>query len=84
MSVREYLAEIDPDFLFADGFDEAVIGYAQRCGQPALVVYDLERCVEILVRTSNMTQDEAEEYLAFNTEGAWVGERTPLFLHRVE
>lgn len=71
---------IDPEMLFADGFDEALIGWAQRCGQPALAVYDAQQCVDILAR--DMPYDEAVEYFVFNIVGAWVGPNTPLFVNR--
>jgi hypothetical protein len=41
----------------ADGFDEAIIGIAERCAQSPLVVYDAERCIDILV---GLGVDEAE------------------------
>jgi hypothetical protein len=41
----------------ADGFDEAIIGIAERCGRPNHVVYDAERCIDILV---GLGVDEAE------------------------
>ncbi len=74
------LAEVDPEILLADGFEDALIGYAQRCGQPPLAVYDRRRCIDVLVERDGMTYEEAEEYFEFNVVGAWVGERTPLFL----
>lgn len=77
---REALAEIDEEILMADGFDEALIGYAQRCGQPALAVYDRNKCIDVLVNRDGMSYEEAEEFFV----GAWVGERTPLFLCRLE
>jgi hypothetical protein len=82
LNIRDVLAEIDEEILMADGFDDAVIGYAQRCGQPALVVYDRDKCIEVLMK-DGMTHEEAEEYFEFNVVGSWVGERTPLFLCRV-
>jgi hypothetical protein len=36
--------------------------------------------VAILVARDGMTEDEAEEYLAFNTWGAYVGPATPLYV----
>jgi hypothetical protein len=30
-----------------------------------------------------MSTGEAEEYFSFNTEGAWVGEQTPIFLETI-
>ena len=31
-----------------DGFDEAIIGIAERCAQSPVGVYDAERCINIL------------------------------------
>jgi hypothetical protein len=82
---RDALVELagDPDLLFADGFDDAMIGVVRRSGQPPVVVYDRDVCITVLM-TQGMTRDEAEEHFAFNTEGAWVGDRTPAFLVRAE
>jgi hypothetical protein len=80
---REELVEFvdDPELLFADGFDEAIIGAATRCGQPTIVVYDRDKCIDILI-AEGMDPEEAEEYFCFNTEGAWVGPRTPAYVAR--
>jgi hypothetical protein len=78
-NMRESLAEDDPDLLFADGFDDAILGVVRRVGQEAFVLYDTERCIEILMRDGT-AREEAEEYFGFNVEGAWVGERTPGFV----
>ena len=83
MNVRESLAEIDDEILMAEGFDEAVIGYAQRCGQPTVAVYDREKCIGILMQRDGMSHEDAEEFFEFNVAGAWVGERTPMFLCRL-
>lgn len=79
---RAWIAEIDPQALFADGFEGALVGVAERCGQPSLAVYDADRCIGILER-QGMTRDEAAEFFSFNVSGAWHGEHTPLFLWRV-
>lgn len=77
-SIREQLSEENPQALFADGFDGALVGIARRCGQPALAVYSRAKCVEILAK--QMSHEEAEEYIDFNVTGAWVGENTPIFM----
>lgn len=82
LSVRELVAGHNEDALFADGFDEAIMGVAERCGQPTLVVYDARLCIEIL-EGQGMTTEEASEFFSFNTLGAWMGENTPLFLWRL-
>jgi hypothetical protein len=79
---RDELAELDPDLLLADGFDEAILGVASRCGSPDVVVYDYDKCVGVLVARDGMTEDEAIEWMDFNVVGAYVGERTPWFMHR--
>lgn len=66
--------------LKADGFDEAIVGTGCRCGQPDLVVYDVEKCIEILAR--DMSHDDAQEYFDFNVVGAWVGDETPVWLYK--
>jgi len=79
---KEDAVAYDLDILLADGFDEALVGVGQRCGQPAVAVYDREKCLQILVSRDGMKYEEAEEYFEFNVAGSWVGERTPIFLWR--
>ena len=73
---REYLDY--EGLLFADGFDEAIIGVAERIGMEPVVAYDTNKIIEILSR--EMTEDEAVEYFEFNILGAYMGERTPVFI----
>ena len=79
---RDELGAIDPDFLFADGFDEAILGWASRCGSPDVIVYDYEKCVDLLVTSDGMAHEEAVKWMEFNVVGAYAGERTPWFLRR--
>lgn len=78
MSIREELSEEYGDLLFADGFDDAILGVAERIGMEAVVAYSTPKIIEILSR--DMTEDEAVEYFEFNILGAYVGERTPIFV----
>jgi hypothetical protein len=69
--------------LSADGFDAAIIGVSDASpGRPRLVVYDVDRMIRILVKRDGMTVPDAEEFLAFNTVGAWLGIGTPVFVRR--
>ena len=72
----------DESRLYATGFEEALVGILHRCGQPPIAVYDVARCVEILVARDGMTPEEAEEFLEFNAIGAWMGPHTPGWLIR--
>ena len=75
-------AEVNEDMLFADGLDDALVGYIERAGMPSIACYDKDKCIEILAK--DMTHEEAVEYFYFNTAGAYVGENTPCFFTRIE
>ena len=75
---KERIAEINPEALLADGFEKALIGYVQQFNT-TLALYDYDKCVAILVTRDKMSKDEAQEYLSFNTLGAYVGKNTPAF-----
>lgn len=81
-TILEALAEENPEARLFDGFEGALVGIARQQYKPALAVYDRHKCLEILRTRDGMTHEEAEEFFAFNTEGAWVGEHTPLILTR--
>ena len=81
LNIREALAEEwDAELLFLseEEFDEAIIGVSERIGDEPVVAYDTTKIVEILSRS--MTVDEAYEYFEFNILGAYVGEKTPVFI----
>jgi hypothetical protein len=81
LNIREELAgEWDAELLFLseEEFDEAIIGVSERIGDEPVVAYDTTKIVEILSRS--MTVDEAYEYFEFNILGAYVGEKTPVFI----
>lgn len=81
MTLKDQLSQSNEAMLFADGFDDALIGVLHRYGQPPIACYDLARCLEILV-DQGMTPEGAQEYFEFNVMGAYVGENTPCFLER--
>lgn len=86
MTVRAWLddlvEEMEEGVLLADGFDDALLGYAQRTGQPPVAIYDRAKCIDILMNRDAMNLEEAEEHFEFNVAGAWVGAGTPCFLVR--
>ena len=83
---QDRIAELEGEAahaLTADGFDAAIIGVtAAQAERQALVVYDLDRMIRILVTRDGMTPEDAEEHLMFNTVGAWLGKGTPIFVWR--
>jgi len=78
-----WLAAIDSSALFADGFDDAILGLTE-VEEGWRVCYDIGRILEILVAEHGMDVDEAIEYYDFNIGGAYVGPLTPLFIQCVQ
>ena len=80
MSTLENLAELNPDALLADGLETALVGYTVNHHHPHVAVYDIDKCVDVLVERDGMTPEDAEEYLSFNTLGAYVDENGPMYV----
>lgn len=76
---KDLLAEANPEMIFFDGFEDALIGFSTRFGMEPVALYDRNKCIKILIDRDKMTLEEAEEFFEFNTAGAWVGDATPAF-----
>ena len=68
----------DEELLFADEYDDAIIGVVYAFGGDAKVLYDRDKCIEILM-DEGLSHEDAEDHFCFNVEGSYVGERTPAF-----
>jgi hypothetical protein len=77
---REEIEEINPDALLCDGFDEAIVGMAERINLGPVVAYDVDKMLKIMVERDGMTYEEAMEYFDYNILGAWMGENTPVYI----
>jgi hypothetical protein len=78
--IEERLTEENPKAVFADGFDEAIIGISRRFGKDPLVAYSREKCINVLMKRDKMSEEDANEFFEFNVIGSWVGEGTPVFV----
>ncbi len=84
LELREEIAESNPDALLCDGFDEAIIGLADRINLGPVVAYSVEKIIEILINRDGMSHEEALEFYHYNIVGAWMGEYTPIFITKLE
>jgi hypothetical protein len=94
---RDEIAEINPEALLLDGFDEAIIGMAERINLGPVVAYDVDKIIEILskdmeVNESDLADGESLEsvkiemafdYFYYNIQGAWMGDFTPIFISKL-
>jgi len=77
MAKLEKIAEFDEEAMVVTGYEDAIVGFSWD----GKVAYDIDKCVDILSKNDGMTYEEAVEFLEFNTFGAYVGEKTPIFIH---
>jgi hypothetical protein len=79
MNLEEIL-EMYPEeeFLKADGFDDAIIGVEPSSMR---LVYNMDAMLNILVKDEEMTEEDALEHLDYNVYGAYVGEKTPIYIN---
>jgi hypothetical protein len=68
-----------------DGYDDAIAGKTEvwvpnKAGMVLVekLVYDGEVIIDILMKRGVMSFDEAEEFVSFNVEGAYMGPETPI------
>jgi len=84
--IKEWISEYNPEALLADGFEDAIIGVGGQHGSNTVVIYDREKCIEILAESYSREEDcvdpylEAADYFGYNVECAYVGENTPIFM----
>ena len=87
--IKKWVAEYNPDALLADGYEDAIIGIDGQHGSNTVVIYDKDKCIEILAEKFYLEGDcedpylEAVDYFGYNIECAYVGENTPIFMQRI-
>ena len=77
-TLLEQLYAVDPDFVFASGFERALIGYAQIFKR-VVALYDRAKCLEILIERDGLSYERASEYVDTRVIGAYIGDRAPAF-----
>jgi hypothetical protein len=83
--IRENLNDMFEGLLFLSEreFDAAILGVAERIGMSPIVAYDTAKIIDILCERDGMEDDEAADFFEFNIAGAYVGDRTPIFIAQI-
>ena len=86
LNIREYLEPMFEGLLYLSEpeFDAAIVGVADRIGMETVVVYDTSKVIDILCERDGMDREQATEFYEFNIIGAYVGERTPMFITLID
>jgi hypothetical protein len=83
LNIREQLSEEwGQAFLFMSepDYDEAIIGVMERAGGESVIAYDTQIILSVLERS--MSAEEAQEFFEYNILGAYMGDRTPVYITR--
>lgn len=74
MDRRQMVADINPQAHLWDGLDDCIIGITEE----GCAVYDIHKMEKELMKTGDMTWEDAAEYVEFNILRAYIGEFTPV------
>ena len=79
---KDHLMKIleEEECLTADGFDSALVGCTY--GANVVAVYDINKMVETLME-EGADYEDAVDFLDYNVVGAYLGEKTPLYVNFV-
>jgi hypothetical protein len=81
---RDNVALFDEDMLFCDGLDDALVGYRVGFNENKnIAAYDYDLCIVSLMTNDEMSEEDAMEWMSYNTMDSYVGEYTPCFIHRI-
>ena len=72
--------QANQEITLLDGFDVAILGYAERFGMSTSVCYDRDTVIDIITKTRGVTREMAEEHFTINIVGAHFGDTTPVFV----
>ena len=73
---RIVLENPDAEFLSADGFDYAVIGFELKTDK---LIYSYQKCLDILVSEEAMSYEDAVEWMGYNVMDSYMGDKTPIW-----
>lgn len=77
--IKRELMDANPEALYAEGLDDALIGYTINTYANHVAVYSASQCVKVIMK-QGLNELEAEEYLEFNTYCAYMGPNSPIYI----
>jgi hypothetical protein len=70
--------------IYYDDLNEAELGIASVWNPDGTridrMVYSAEQIIQIYQKRDNMTEEQAIEFIEFNTDGSYLGEQTPIIV----
>ena len=77
-SVREWIADINPDAIMATGYDNCIIGISRHGN----IIYSVDMIINTLVGMEHeWSHEDAIEWFEFNIQGSFTGKKNePIFV----
>jgi hypothetical protein len=74
------------EIIVADGYEDAVIGVAYVHNVGHVTVYDVGKCLDVLVTRDGMSYEDAREFFDYNTMRSlpYMGEKAPIFVEPMD
>ena len=83
-SIREKLSDTyGEELIFADGFDDAIIGVATGFDSQR-VVYCYVSMIETMMKEDNISYEDALDWIEYNTLGSYIGKNTPIYVMGID
>ena len=83
--IEEVVDEMgDGEVLTADGMDDAIIGLWITSPNGPVVVYSIEKCIQVFMKRDEMCYEDACDFFEYNVAGSHVGPRTPIYISTPE
>ena len=82
--MREKISDIyGEELIFADGFDDAIIGVATGFDSQR-VVYCYVSMIETMMKEDDISYEDALDWIEYNTLGSYVGKNTPIYVMGID
>lgn len=77
----DLLCQYNNEMLFLDGYsNNCIIGVRFRKDAKVVSAYSDFDCINSLIESDGMSEEDAIEFFEYNTRGSYVGEHTPVFV----
>jgi len=80
MTRQELADKYGEDLLFADGFDDCIMGVVANRDGENVVAYDATKIIFTLMKSGTCSAKAAREYFYYNIHGDYVGPKTPVYI----
>tara|TARA_Y100001973_G_scaffold95089_1_gene147985 strand:- start:2494 stop:2760 length:267 start_codon:yes stop_codon:yes gene_type:complete len=83
-NIREKLSDsYGEELIFADGFDDAIIGVATGFDSQR-VVYCYVSMIETMMKEDDISYEDALDWIEYNTLGSYIGKNTPIYVMGID